>query len=157
MLTRNELAKQRWGGAHAAIDAWLQERQNLLVEYFMLAGLAPYGRETQALPAATDITHFTGLLMDYVSAGHFDIYEKIVRNSYEAPDELLQHAKEELLPRIGETTNVALDFHDRYAHITPDTELPTFDDDLSVLGVALSLRMELEDQLVTMLEQHQLL
>mgnify|MGYP001947932658 FL=1 len=157
MLTRNELAKQRWAGAHAAIDVWLQARQELLVEYFMLAGLPPYARESQALPAASDITHFCGLLMDYVSAGHFEIYDKVIRNSQGAPAESLQHVEDDVFPHIAETTNAALDFNDTYGHITADTNLPKFDADLSVLGEALSLRMELEDQLLAMLEQHQLL
>ena len=39
MLTRLEKARDTWGGAHTAIDAWLSERQHLLVQYCKLAGL----------------------------------------------------------------------------------------------------------------------
>ena len=42
MLSRNEQAKKRWGGAHKSIDIWLSERQDLLVNYFKLAALPPY-------------------------------------------------------------------------------------------------------------------
>ena len=156
MLKRNEQAKQRWGGAHAAVDTWLQERQAMLIEYFKLAGLPPYEREAHALPAAQDITHFCELLMDYISAGHFEVFDTIIRNSLKAPKSTRELA-DEIFPLIGDTTEIALDFNDSYGEVTPESELNGFDRDLSNLGEALELRMEFEDRLLNTLEQHQLL
>ncbi|RWU08847.1 sigma D regulator [Pseudidiomarina gelatinasegens] len=156
MLKRNEQAKQRWGGAHAAVDTWLQERQALLIEYFKLAGLPPYERDANALPATQDISNFCGLLMDYVSSGHFEVYDSIICNSKNAPESTRALA-EEVFPLISDTTEIALDFNDSYADVTPETQLNGFDGDLSNLGEALELRMEFEDRLLNTLEQHKLL
>lgn len=144
------------GGAHAAVDSWLHERQALLIEYFKLAGLPPYERDAKALPAAQDIVNFCGLVMDYVSAGHFEVYDHIILNSQQAPESTRAIA-DELFPLISDTTDIALDFNDKYAEITPDTGLTGFDQDLSNLGEALELRMEFEDRLLKTLEQHKLL
>lgn len=156
MLKRNEHAKQRWSGAHQAIDTWLQERQAVLVDYFKLAGLTPYERDSQALPAAQDIRHFCELLMDYVSAGHFEVYDQIIRNSQQAPQNTRELANE-VFPLISDTTEIALDFNDAYGEINEDNGLQQFDQHLSHLGEALELRMEFEDRLLSTLEQHQLL
>lgn len=156
MLRRNEQAKQRWGGAHAAVDTWLHERQAMLIEYFKLAGLPPYERDAHALPAAQDVSNFCGLLMDYVSAGHFEIYDQIISNSRSVPESTRELA-EELFPLISDTTEIALDFNDKYGEVTPESELNGFDRDLSNLGEAIELRMEFEDKLLNTLEQHQLL
>lgn len=156
MLRRNEQAKQRWGGALAAVDTWLHERQALLIEYFKLAGLPPYEREAHALPAAQDISHFCGLLMDYISAGHFEVYDRIICNSQSAPESTRLLA-EELFPLISDTTEIALDFNDNYGDVSSESEFNGFDRDLSNLGEALELRMEFEDRLLKTLEQHQLL
>ncbi|MGQ4277107.1 sigma D regulator [Pseudidiomarina sp. E22-M8] len=156
MLKQQEQAKQRWGGAHQAIDTWLQERQLLLIEYFKLAGLPPYDKEKSALPAVEDVRNFCGLLVDYVSAGHFEIYDQIITNCGDAPAETEELAAE-LFPLISETTEVALAFHDQYGNSVDDTHLDDFDRHLSALAEALELRMEFEDRLLHALEQHRLL
>ncbi|CAB0151758.1 Regulator of sigma D [Pseudidiomarina piscicola] len=156
MLTRQEQAKQRWGGAHQEIDAWLHERQEMLIEYFKLAGLPPYNKRQAALPSAEEIRNFCGLLVDYVSSGHFEIYDRIVRNSTSEPDQTEALASE-LFPLISETTEVALAFHDQYGNSVDETQLNEFDRRLSELAEVLELRMEFEDRLLQSLEQQQLL
>lgn len=156
MLKRQQEAKQRWGGAHNAVDTWLHERQALLIEYFKLAGLPPYERDNHALPALQDIRSFCGLLMDYVSAGHFEVYEQIISNCQDAP-EATQELADEVFPLISDTTEIALDFNDNYGDLDDDNHLNGFDRDLSALGEALELRMEFEDRLLHALEQHRLL
>lgn len=156
MLKRQQEAKQRWGGAHKAVDNWLHERQALLIEYFKLAGLPPYERDNHALPALSDIRSFCGLLMDYVSAGHFEVYEQIISNSQDAP-QATQELADEVFPLISDTTEIALDFNDSYGDLSDDNHLNGFDQDLSSLGEALELRMGFEDRLLHTLEQHRLL
>lgn len=156
MLKRNEQAKQRWGGAHKTIDTWLHARQDLLIEYFKLAGLPPYERESQALPAAVDIRNFCAMLMDYISAGHFEIYDQIVESTDNAPQSTKDIASE-LFPLISDTTEIALDFNDRYSEREDHSDLKDFDRELSSLGEALELRMEFEDRLLAALDQHELL
>lgn len=156
MLERNEQAKQRWGGAHKSIDTWLHARQDLLIEYFKLAGLPPYERESQALPALADVRNFCGMLMDYISAGHFEIYDHIIESTDKAPQSTRDIANE-LFPLISDTTEIALDFNDRYSERDERSDLKNFDRELSSLGEALELRMEFEDRLLAALDQHELL
>lgn len=96
---------------------------------------------------------FCELLVDYVSAGHFEVYDKIVANC-ELTGELKQQLAKTLYPRIGETTQAALEFNDRYADGASDDELMEFDKDLAALGHALEARFELEDQLIATLSVH---
>ena len=142
MLTQVEQAKQKWGGAHHAIDTWLQERQQLLVQYCELAGLPPFERTAGALPRKSDIRSFCELLVDYVSAGHFEVYDKIVEDCTD------RDITEKLYPQISATTDDALNFHDTYAEVSVDQELETFDVNLSNLGQKLEERFALEDQLI---------
>ena len=85
--------------------------------------------------------------MDYLSAGHFEIYDDIAKACKEKGPES-QNLANALYPRISETTDVALDFNDKYAEVDKDDLLDEFDKDLSTLGEALELRFELEDELI---------
>lgn len=146
MLSQAEQAKAKWGGSHNAIDAWLHERQELLVQYCELAGLPPFNREQDALPAKADISSFCELLVDYVSAGHFEVYDKLVDDK--EADSGQRNLKEGLYPRISATTDHALGFNDCYADLEDDTKMANFDVSLSNLGQQLEERFALEDQLI---------
>ncbi|KFZ30535.1 anti-RNA polymerase sigma 70 factor [Pseudidiomarina salinarum] len=156
MLSRHEQTTERWIGAHQAIDNWLQARQLLLIEYFKLAGLPPYEREHNVLPETNELREFCGSLVDYVSAGHFEIYDQLISNAAELPQSTRDLANR-LFPLIADTTEVALDFNDTFGDLAPKAPLPGFDAALSQLGEALELRMEFEDELMQTLEQHQLI
>lgn len=140
MLSQIEQAKQKWGGAHDAIDLWLLERQALLVQYCKIAGMPPFQRENDALPSKSAISQFCQVLVDYVSAGHFEVYDKIVEES--------ENSNVALYPEISATTDDALTFNDAYANIGEDNDLRSFDDNLSSLGQRLEERFELEDRLI---------
>ncbi len=147
MLTRLEKAQQKWGGSHSVIDKWLTERQELLVLFCRIAGFSPYEKKDHALPDQLQIQNFCQILMDYLSAGHFEIYDDIAKACKEKGPES-QKLANALYPRISETTDVALDFNDKYAEVEQDDLLDEFDKDLSALGEALELRFELEDELI---------
>ena len=147
MLTRLEKAQESWGGSHSVIDSWLEERQDLLVQYCKLAGLPPYERNDQALPAKAAIISFCEILVDYLSAGHFEIYDDIVKACQEKGPQSLALAKE-LYPKIASSTDIALNFNDQYAESADDNLLETFDKDLSELGEILEQRFEYEDELI---------
>ncbi|RUO24066.1 sigma D regulator [Aliidiomarina minuta] len=156
MLSRNEHAQKRWGGHHQALDHWLEERQELLILYCQMAGLPPYGRDSESLPTADQIKHFCEILVDYVSTGHFEIYSHLIENA-KISDEKAYALSQQVYPLISVTTEQALNFNDNYAEINDDDALPKFDQDLSTLGEALEMRMELEDKLLNMLEEQQAL
>jgi regulator of sigma D len=147
MLTRLERAKSDWGGAHSVIDSWLQERQELLVMYCKLVGLPPFQRNDQALPQKSEIQGFCQLLMDYLSAGHFEVYGSIVSACAEQGPKSLKLAQS-LYPKIASSTDIALKFNDNYASTSEVNLLPEFDNDLSSLGQSLEQRFEFEDELI---------
>ncbi len=147
MLTRLEKAQQKWGGSHSVIDKWLAERQELLVMYCALAGFNGKGRNDHALPEVAQIQGFCQILMDYLSAGHFEIYDDIAKQCQQKGPQSIELAKS-LYPRISETTDLALEFNDKYTELAADDLMAEFDRDLSTLGEALELRFELEDELI---------
>ncbi|TMP87407.1 sigma D regulator [Pseudoalteromonas ruthenica] len=147
MLSRLEKAQQKWGGSHTVIDKWLAERQELLVQYCNMAGNSHNAKHDKALPEPATIQQFCQLLMDYLSAGHFEIYDDIVKQCESRGPESLELAQS-LYPQISATTDVALDFNDSYAEVKGDDLMENFDNDLSTLGEALSTRFELEDELI---------
>lgn len=149
MLSQLERAEQRWGGANKLIDQWLENRRNLLVHYCQIAGLPPYdGRDS--LPSFDHIKAFCDLLVDYVSEGHFEIYNRVV-SACETNGKDSQAIAKQLLPRIHNTTDAALDFNDKYTGADDETVLMQLDNDLSNLGDAMETRFQLEDQLLEVL------
>lgn len=146
MLSQAEQAKAKWGGSHSAIDNWLHERQMLLVQYCELAGLPPFKRENGALPDKNAINAFCEILVDYVSAGHFEVYDQIV--NVDTDGNIQTELKESLYPKISQTTDHALTFNDCYADSQDDDQMASFDVKLSDLGQRLEERFALEDQLI---------
>lgn len=150
MLRRNKAAKEQWAGLHQALDRWLEERQELLVRYCQIASLPPYDKHWEQLPPAKEIRAFCEVLIDYVSAGHFELYDHILVEA-NAHNHSTEAFGQKIYPQIHTTTEVALDFHDTYAEVCDTDSLPSFTPDISKLGEALQTRLELEDQLIALL------
>ena len=150
MLTRLEQAQNKWGGSHSAIDNWLNERQELLVRYCQLAGTPPFERKDNSLPAEVDITLFCQVMMDYISAGHFEVYEQIVK-ACKINGAASHQLATDLYPRIDVTTDTALVFNDKYTdneQANFEELFSSFDADLSKVGQAMEERFGLEDELI---------
>lgn len=146
MLVTLDKIRQQVAGKHPAIDSWLDVRRSLLVEYMQLAGLMPPYRKAQ--PSHDALSDFCGHLVDYISAGHFEIYEILIA-AYEQQGKHLSLTNR-LIDRIQDTTEAILDFNEQYSEITSD-EMPDLDADLSQLGLTLEERFKLEDRLVLVL------
>jgi regulator of sigma D len=154
MLTRQEQAQQKYGGANTTIDNWLAERQELLVKYCELAGMPPFESNKSAIPDYADINEFCQILVDYLSAGHFEVYDDIVKQCSQHGQDSAQLAQA-LYPKITETTQVLVDFNDKYSNLPADAALAGFDNDLSKIGAMLEQRMGLEDELIhTLYSKH---
>lgn len=152
MLRRNKAAKEQWAGLHQALDRWLEERQELLVRYCQIASLPPYDKHWEQLPPAQEIRAFCEILIDYISAGHFELYDHILEEA-NAHNQSTAEFSDKIYPQIHTTTETALDFHDTYAEVCDTDTLPNFTRDISSLGEALQTRLELEDQLIQMLAE----
>ena len=147
MYTRVQTARQKWGGSLTAIDNWLDERQQLIVSYCKLAALPPFDNKRTTLPSQAAVQEFCQLMMDYLSAGHFEVYDQIV-SQCEINGNDSKSLAEALYPKISASTDIALEFNDNYAEPSADNTFETFDHDLSALGQALEDRFGLEDELI---------
>lgn len=145
MLENCRNARERWGGVSELIDRWLKERQELLVHYCDLSGESDYS-QTEAL--REKFVRLCEVLVDYVSAGHFEIYEQLIQEAREFNDGGLELAAK-LYPRIAQTTETALNFNDRLnGKSLTEEEVRELFSELSELGEILESRFEMEDYLI---------
>ncbi|MBV0933950.1 sigma D regulator [Marinobacterium weihaiense] len=146
MLEKCRNAKDRWGGVSTIIDHWLEERQQLIAVFVSIPGQAA------GTPLNRAVGDFCDLLMDYLSSGHFEVYEQLLREGDEFDDGSLEQAQS-LLPYIQPSTDAALDFNDAYGTLDTPTlqQLCQLSRDLSNLGETLEERFSLEDQLIEIL------
>lgn len=151
MLRKIEQAQKQWGGSNKLIDSWLNKRQELIINYCQIAGVPPYGENTQQLPDKKDVTEFCNRLIDYVSTGHFEVYREVVSQCETHAKESL-HRAEELIPSISLSTEMILEFTDKYADVSEDN-MTSFDKHLSTLIDGLEQRFALEDQLLANLHE----
>ncbi|NTS78598.1 sigma D regulator [Catenovulum sp. SM1970] len=154
MLTRLEKTQAQYGGANKVIDSWLEERQEWLVRYCQLAGLPPFEKNSSAIPAQTEVQAFCQVMMDYLSAGHFEVYDQVVSKCEVNGGASLELAQK-LTPKISASTDTALNFNDKYAEKVNEEDCANFDQDLSNLGQAMEERFEFEDELIhTLFHKH---
>ena len=130
-----------WGRIDKIIDNWLAERQELLILLYRLLKVYPFNEEDLESDMEM-LQRFNQILIDYVSAGHFEIFEKISEASEYTNNAGLNR---DLLVNILRTTMVAMDFANKYEDIQDYSLLKK---DLSKLGEALAKRMDLEDELI---------
>jgi regulator of sigma D len=142
MLENCKTARERWGGTHEMIDRWLDDRQKALIIFFSLQDSDGKEKLIEKLQL------FCQQLVDYVSEGHFEVYEQLFREAKEFGDGGLELAKE-LYPKIEVLTQYILDFNDKYIsadHVEMNIE--SLHEDLSDLGEKMTERFEMEDQLI---------
>lgn len=141
MLEDCKTAQERWGGVHSIIDRWLEERQQLLVLYCALTGV----HDGHARALSPSINEFVDLLVDYASAGHFEVYQQLLQEGEAFNDARAVERGERIIAKIQESTELALRFQDRLAVSANVYELCDW---LEKLGPSLESRFALEDQLI---------
>ena len=92
-----------------------------------------------------ELTQFSQLLIDYVSLGHFGIYEHLLSGT-ERRDAVLTAAKE-IYPEFSKTTEAVMSFNDTYDDQKHTLSIDKLESDLSSLGENLAKRIDLEDKL----------
>lgn len=143
-------ARERWGSVGELIKRWLGERQDLIVQYCGLSGVSAMN-DTAVVKRRLE--YLCEILVDYVSAGHFEVYEKLIQEAREYDDGGLELASK-IYPRISASTEHALAFNDRFdatkassAELS-EVEVKGLHKRLSELGEVLEERFELEDLLI---------
>lgn len=153
MLNKFKRVQEQWGGSSEVIDQWLDDRQQLLVTYCNLATNHPSKATTPSLsklPSNIEIEDFCQNLVEYISTGHFKIYDMVKAKwestGFKATDEINRTYFE-----ITATTDPLLNFADKYLDIKEHDDLEHFDRELSQLGETLEERFEVEDYLIQLI------
>jgi len=125
------------------IQELLEQRNKVWSLYCSVAGMEPFQPEKSIEDL---LKEFCEMLVDYISLGHFGVYQRII-DGKERRKRIVDVA-EKLYPKIVLATESVLKFNDRYEKVTPAMILNNLADDLSVVGEQLATRIELEDELI---------
>ena len=147
MLNQLESLTERVRGSNKLVDRWLHVRKHLLVAYYNLVGIKP-GKESYMRLNEKALDDFCQSLVDYLSDGHFNIYERIIREMEGTPPYL---AASKLYPLLEANTQQIMEYYDSALEnaIDHDNYLE-FQRALSDLGEALEERFTLEDKLIAL-------
>lgn len=149
MLENCKNAQERWGGVHSLIDRWLEQRRTFLISFIELKEACD--AELEGVDK-TRIDTFSELLMDYISAGHFEIYPELAKEAKAFEDESALAIADKLLERLEMSTAMVLEFDEDYASVercqAHIARLPAW---LDRLAKGLTERFALEDQLIARL------
>jgi regulator of sigma D len=146
MLENCKSAKERWGGVNDIIDRWLHERQQLLVSYCDLSNTKEFDEENAA--HRDQLRKLCQILVDYVSAGHFEVYDQLIKEGKDFGDKQALRQAADLYQIIDNTTEALLDFNDKYQETDDLSELSQ---DLSDMGQGLEPRFAAEDRMIEVL------
>ena len=145
--TISEAPNERRARTRNEIKRLIKERNSVLSQFYNLA--------KHAEDSVDDINNtielldeFCQELVDYMATGHFEIYRRIEEGN-ERRDEITKLA-EKIMPRINDTTQIAVAFNDLYENTENITEadIKQLPNHLSKLGKELATRIELEDQFI---------
>ncbi len=138
--------KERRTRTSDTVKKLVAERAEMLVLFCRVAGLEPYSDEREVQPL---LTEFCELLMDYIAAGHFALYQRIVEGGERRRQ--VAATAETVYPDIAAVTDLAVRFNDKYDRRKTTAVLKSLSADLSQLGEALATRIDLEDRLIRLL------
>ncbi len=125
------------------------ERHQVWSLYCHVAELKPFSSHATVNKV---LNRFSQLLIDYVSLGHFGIYERLLAGN-ERRERVLSVAKD-IYPEFSATTDAAVQFNDKYANAANNNSfIDDLELDLSTLGENLAKRIDLEDQLCALMQQ----
>lgn len=145
--TISEAPNERRARTRKEIKQLIKERNTVLTQYYNLAKHTEEPELDQHTTAEL-LEEFCQELVDYMATGHFEIYRRIEDGNERRTD--ITSLAETIMPRINNTTQIAVDFNDLYddtSNISKAAfeQLPNY---LSKLGEELATRIDLEDQLI---------
>jgi regulator of sigma D len=129
------------------IEELLKERQHMWSLYCQFAVKDNDIRQSVE-PA---VRGFCQTMIDYISLGHFGIYQRIAEGN-ERRHHVLEVAQQ-VYPKLMELTDHAVAFNDKYENLRDEALQQELNTDLSALGESLAARIELEDQLIDSLSK----
>lgn len=135
--------QQQFEAVDQLLTRWLKERRQVLGKYTeIVVGMDGLLDRAELVRRQRLLCE---LLVDYVSAGHFEVYNELLEEAESFADGSSSLA-EKLIPAIGDTTEVILAYEEKYSSARCDSG--KLKRDLSALGEVLESRFQLEDQLI---------
>lgn len=122
----------------------LQTRTETLALFSSLVGMRPFTTESGVQMV---LQEFCESLVDYSASAHFQLYSYI-ESGQERRASVCKLA-EQYYPRIAQTTQLILEFNEKYESEESSEDLGRLDKDLTVLGEALAERIQYEDQIIS--------
>jgi len=146
MVNFSKRTKQGWNLVEEMVKRWMQQRVQLTRDFESI--VTPRESEEPADELSRRINTFCQTLADYVSAGHFEIYNELITEAREFNDGSL-NAGIDLYRAIEQSTDMAVEFNDKYENDKHCSKLlADLPRDMVELGNMLNLRFELEDKLI---------
>ena len=148
-MTTSEATVERRSQSHRAIQKLVDHRTQMLSLYGELAAHRPYTGSENSEYISNLVQRFCQALIDYTADAHFRLYRFVDNNKERRAT--VSNIAEKVYPQIEESTQMILDFNDKYDTDDSDKDLSRLEADLSVLGEKLADRIEQEDMLVDVL------
>ncbi len=143
MPHRNNDPKQQFEAVEELLTRWLKERREVLGKYTEIAVTLDTHLSDEKLHQRQ--RGLCELLVDYVSAGHFEVFHELIDEAESFADGSGALAQK-LMPAIADTTEVIMAYEEKYSG-APGRQVK-LKRDLSALGEVLESRFVLEDQLI---------
>jgi regulator of sigma D len=143
METQAQDFSKRRPKTHAMVKELLKERQHM---WSLYCQFAIQGDEIDERSVELALRGFCQVLIDYISLGHFGIYQRIDEGN-ERRQSVLTVAQQ-VYPKLVELTHDAVAFNDKYESMHKESLKMELNTDLSALGESLASRIELEDRLI---------
>jgi regulator of sigma D len=143
MSHQNNDPMQQFNAVEELLTRWLKERRALLGKYTEIIVTLDINLNSAMLEQQQEA--LCELLVDYVSVGHFEVFNKLI-NEAESFDDGSCALAEKLLPAIGDTTEVIMAYEEKYGDDQGNQE--KLKRNLSALGEVLETRFVMEDQLI---------
>jgi len=134
---------QQFAAVEELLTRWLKERRDVLGRFTELV-VAQDCIDDRSLLDERQQT-LCELLVDYVSAGHFEVFHELLDEAQTFGDDTTALV-DTVIPAIVDTTEVILAYEEKYADENCDWE--RIQRDLTSLGEVLESRFVLEDQLI---------
>lgn len=135
--------KAQFQAVEELLTRWLRERRELLGKYTEIVVASDGLLDAGALTGRQK--ELCELLVDYTSAGHFEVFHELLEEAESVGDGSSALASK-VMPAIGDTTEIILAYEEKYG--SGDCSNRKLKRDLSALGETLESRFVLEDRLI---------
>jgi len=145
---------ERRAKLHNTIAALIKLRHDVVISYCRLAGVSSFeNRDLERhTPNTRQLRSFCQVMVDYTAMGHFEVYQRIIEGKERR--RAVKEVAADVYPAIAETTDYLVDFNDKYDALDDDSvNAELLAEDLSRLGEIISIRGDLEDQILAALQK----